>query len=156
MLTRIVFLVLAHGLIGCGSGSPGALPAAPSPLPQSSPSPAPQPAPIQLAVFTDPISGFSTSDVRDVQGQIVRFNTADELIWTADGTRFPEFIVDGNFIAYHHKADKFFQVRFGTKDGERRAYLSGLRGTPATILDLSVDGRGDLIIGDTSVPVPET
>jgi hypothetical protein len=82
----------------------------------------------------------------------------DELIWVANDTRFPEFIVDGNFIAYHHKADKFMQVCFGTKDGERRAYLTWpndrLNGFAPTILDLWVDERGDLKIAETSVPVP--
>src|SRR5262245_16495704 len=41
--------------------------------------------PAQLAVFTDPVTSFPTSDVRDVQGQIVRFDiTSDSLIWTTD------------------------------------------------------------------------
>jgi hypothetical protein len=38
-----------------------------------------------LAVFSDPASTFMTSDVRDVQEQIVRFDTAtNALIWAAD------------------------------------------------------------------------
>lgn len=153
MSQGFVLLVLAQGLAGCdGSGSSSA---------PSAPSPVPQPNPIQLVLFTDPASGFSTSDVRDVQEQIVHFNTADELIWTADRTRFPEFIVvDGNAIAYHHRTDKFFQVRFGTKDGELQAYLTWpddrLHGAAATILDLWVDERRDLIIAETRVPVPGT
>jgi hypothetical protein len=158
--TGIVLLVLAQALVGCGGSDSSSTPLAPSVVPQLAPSPAPQPTPSQLAVFTDPASGFATSDVRDVQEQIVRFNTADELIWIADGTRFQEFIVDGNFIGYHHKGDKFFQVRFGTKNGERRAYLTRpddhLHGAAATILDLTVDARADLIITETSVPVPGT
>ena len=64
----------------------------------------------------------------------------------------------GNLIAYHHKTEWFFQVRFGTKDGERRAYLTWpddrLNGFVPTILDLWVDERGDLKIAETSVPVP--
>lgn len=153
-----ILLVLALGLAGCGGLS--SVPPAPSPIPQAAPPPAPPSTPIQLAVFTDPASVFSTSDVRDVQEQIVRFNTADELIWTADGTRFSEYIVDGNLIAYHHKRDTLFQVRFGTTKGERRAYLTWtddrLRGAPVTLLDLSVDGWGDLTIEETDVPVPGT
>lgn len=150
--------VLASGLVGCsGSSLPPALSA---PTSQSVRQPVPQPAAVQLVVFSDRASAFATSDVRDVQEQIVTFTTADELIWTADGTHFPEYIADGTFIAYHHKTDKLFQVRFGTKAGERRAYLTWtderLRGAPATILDLSVNGRGDLIIAETSVPVPGT
>jgi hypothetical protein len=150
-------LLLALSLVGC-SGSTLA-PALSAPTSRPVPQPSPQPA-IELVVFNDRASGFSTSDVRDAQEQIVSFNTSDELIWTADGRRFPEYIVDGTFIAYHHKADRFFQVRFGTKGGERRAYLTStddrLSGMPATVLDLSVDGRGTLIITETNLPVPGT
>jgi hypothetical protein len=64
-----------------------------------------------------------------------QFDTAGELIWTADGARFPEYLVDGNFIAYHHAADRFFEIRFGTRGGERA-------------------GRGDLVIAESDVPVP--
>ena len=56
-------------------------------------------APLVLAVFRDPASAFSTIDVRDVQDQIVRFDTvANSLIWAADGRSFPGYPVDGNFI----------------------------------------------------------
>lgn len=71
MSRGIVLLALAQGLTGCGGAGSSSAPSAPSSVPQ----PVPQPTPIQLAVFTDPASGFSTSDVRDVQEQIVRFNT---------------------------------------------------------------------------------
>ena len=152
-----ILLVLALVTAGCSDSS--SVSTAPSPILPSVPSPAPQPTPIKLAVFTDLASGFSTTAVHEVQDQIVSFNTADELIWTADGTRFPEYIVEGNLIAYHHKADKFFQVRFGTKDGERWAYLTEtddrLGGAPATILDIEVVD-GQLIITRTNVPVRGT
>lgn len=148
----IVLLMLV--VAGC-AGSESLSPSAPSPLVQITPTPAPQPRPVELAVFTDARMEVSASDVYDVQGQIVRFNTADELVWVASDARFPEFIVDGNFVAYHHKNDKFFQVRFGTKDGERRAYLSW-PDDRLTIVDLWVDERGDLKIAETSVRVPGT
>lgn len=155
----IIGVIFVQALAGCDATGSSRVPMAPSSVTQTPP-PVPQPAPIQLALFTDPSSGVSTSDLRDVDEQIVQVNTADELIWTADGTRFPEFIAVGNFIAYHHGADTFFQVRFGTKDGERRAYLGWrddrLRGRRPTILDLWVDGRGDLKIAETDVPVPGT
>lgn len=154
----IVFLVIIQGLAGCGSSGSSAAPSALSPVPQ----PVPQPTPIRLAAFTDPAAGFSTPDVRDAQEQIVRFNTADELIWTADDTRFPGFPVSGNVVT----ADKVcrfctFQVRFGTKDGERRAYLTWtdetghFEGHPPTIFDIEVVS-GQLVITGTNVPVPGT
>lgn len=152
MSAGVVLLMLVQGLAGCAGSDSSPVPSAPSPVVPTTPTPAPQPRPVELAVFTDSRTGFSTSDVHDVQEQIVRFNTADELIWVANDTRFQEFIVEGNFIAYHHKADKFFQVRFGTRDGERRAYLSW-PDDRLTIVDLSVDERSDLKIAETSMPV---
>jgi hypothetical protein len=123
--------------------------------------PAPQPSPI-LAVFTDPASGLSTSDVRDVQEQIVRFNTAAELIWTADDTRFKGYPVNGNIVGAESLCRYCtFQVRFGTRNGETRAYLTWsdetghFEGHPPAIFDIDiVDGR--LVITETDVPVPGT
>lgn len=152
--TGMVLLVLALGPAGCGRSAFRSTPLAPSPGPQ----PVPQPAPIRLAAFTDPASGFSTSDVRDVQEQIVRFNTANELIWTADGTRFPGYGILGNLIR-GPGPDGYFQVRFGTRNGEHRAYLGWsddychCPGYPATIADVEVVG-GRLVITATNVPVP--
>jgi hypothetical protein len=148
--TGIVLLMLAQVLAGCGGGG--------SALTPSAPSPAPPPAPIRLAVFTDSASGFSTSDVRDVHDQIVRFNTASELIWTADETRFPGYRVNGNLVT-GPGLDDYFQIRFGTNHGEPRAYLGWsddfchCPGYPATIIDLEVVG-GRLIVTATNVPVP--
>jgi len=140
--TGIVLLVVAQGLAGCGGSGALSTPSAPSPVPQ--------PTPIQLLVFTDRVSGLSTSDVRDVQEQIVRFNSVGELIWAADGTRFPGYpVVQGSFI----KADFSFQVRFGTKDGERRAYFA--QHDRDFVYDLEVVGD-QLVITETNVPVPGT
>lgn len=155
--TGVVLLVLAQGLAGCDGSGASSTPSAPSPVPQS----VLQPTPIQLAVFTDPASGFSTADVRDVQQQIVRFNTAaNELIWTANGTRFPGYPVYGRFIsAYGICSFCSFEVRFGTKDGERRAYLTWgddyNHYYSGTIVDIEVVGA-QLAITETNVPVPGT
>jgi len=110
-------------------------------------------------VFTDQASGFSTSDVRDVQEQIVQFNTAAELIWTADGTRLPGYRVIANFFIPADGICAFcsFEVRFGTKGGERRAYLTFdyHHDNPGTIVDIEVVG-GQLVMTKTDVPVPGT
>ena len=150
---QVVILLLVQVLGSC-AGSEPLSPAAPEPV-ATTPAPPPQPTTSSIAVFTDPLTGFSTSDVHDVQGDIVRFNLADELIWVADDIRFAEFIVEGTFISYHHRGDKLFQVRFGTTDSERRAYLSW-PDDRRTIVDLSVDARRDLKIVETAVPVPGT
>jgi hypothetical protein len=53
--------------------------------------------------------------------------------------------------AYYIRADKFFQVRFGTKNGERRAYFT--EASRGTICDIEVVG-GVLLINPTDVTVP--
>jgi hypothetical protein len=78
----------------------------------------------------------------------VRFDTASiSLIWAADGRSFSGYPVSGLFI----RADRFFQVRFGTKDGERRAYFTETVAT--TICDIEIVG-GQLVISPTNVTVP--
>jgi hypothetical protein len=139
-ILRAVVLVIGAGIVGCG-GSGSATPA-------TSPTSTPPAAPVQLAVFSDPASSFMTSDVRDVQDQIVRFDTANNaLIWTADGRSFSGYPVSGNFI----RADRNFQVRFGTKDGDRRAYFTET--ASAFICDIEIAG-GQLVINPTTVTVP--
>jgi len=142
MSTIILFLVLTPGMAGCGgSGSAPTTPTTPT-------TPAQPPGPVQLVVFRDPDSTFSTSDVRDLQDQIVRFDmTSNSLIWAADDRSFQGYPVSGNFM----RADRAFQVRFGTKDGERRAYFTETVAT--TICDIEIVG-GQLVISPTSVKVP--
>ena len=111
-------LVLALVTAGCSESS--SVPTAPSPILPTVPSPAPPPSPIELAVFTDPAPGFSTAAVHEVQDQIVSFNTANELIWTADGTRLPGYRAEGNFIPAEASCKCTFVVHFGTRNGERR------------------------------------
>ena len=78
----------------------------------------------------------------------MRFDTvANSLIWAADGQSFPGYPVDGNFI----RSDRAFQVLFGTKDGERRAYFTET--ARETICDIEVTG-GRLVISPTNVKVP--
>jgi hypothetical protein len=139
--TAILLLILVEGMVGCGgSGS--------APTTPSTPTPPPPPGPVQLAMFSDPASSFTTSDVRDVQEQIVRFDvTSNSLIWAADSRSFSGYPVNGLFI----RSDRFFQVRFGTKDGERRAYFTEAVAT--TICDIEIVG-GQLVITATNVTVP--
>ncbi len=142
-VTRTIALLfaVAQGLAGCGGL------ASPSPVSTTSAS----------AVFLDRETGMSTIDVRDVHEQIVRFNTAGELVWIATGARFPGFIADGAVITADRVcADCYFLIRFATRNGERRAYLTW-SGDPApdrpvTILDVDVAGER-LIVAETDVPL---
>ena len=71
----LVLLVLVAGLLGC-DGREGQSPTGPSPTSGSAAAPPPPSQTSTLRVFTDVASGFSTSDVRDAQDQIVQFSTA--------------------------------------------------------------------------------
>ena len=78
-----------------------------------------------LRVFTDVASGFSTSDVRDAQDQIVQFSTAGELIWTPDGTSFSGYAGSGAFVNAEALCKCWFEVRFGVRDGAAASVPNG-------------------------------
>lgn len=112
-----------------------------------------------LMVFTDRPSGFSTTDVRDAHEQIVQFNTAGELIWTAGDARFAGFLADDGVVTAEGVcAGCSFLIRFGSLDGQRRAYLTW-SGDPAdrpvTILDIDVVG-GRLVVADSGLALPNS
>lgn len=106
---------------------------------------------LNLAVFQDPDSEFSTSDVYDVEDEIVQFDTdAKTIIWAASGEAFQEgnWEIDGNFL----RTGAPFRVRFGNVDGERRAFFTETG--PATICDIEVVGD-ELLIFATNTLVPQ-
>jgi hypothetical protein len=108
-------------------------------------------------VFTERASGFSTTDLHDAAEQMVQFSTAGELIWTADGTRLSGYGVQGNSIAFHASCQCSLVVRYGTRQGERRAYLTAdyIHDNPGTLVDLAITG-GVLVVNRTSVFPPGT
>jgi hypothetical protein len=146
-----VVLVFAAGLAGCSGSQFPTPPSAPSPVPEPVPPPS-----IWLVVFTDPLTGLTTSDVRDLHSQIVRFNSAGELIWAADDMHFPRFPVD---YGYERGA---FAVLFASENGERRAFLTFNPDywhypPPASRVDLEVvDGKLVIRHPDPPVFVPGT
>ena len=73
--TTTLLLTLLPALAGCDSAAP------------STPSPRRRRRRRPPRWWCLAISGFSTSDLRDAQNQVVQFNCNRELIWTADGTR---------------------------------------------------------------------
>ena len=158
--TAIVLGIFMQGLVGCGDSRTPTAP--PRDLPPLSPPPL-----ATLRVFTDS-TGFSTSDLRDVQDQIVQFNSANELIWTADDTRLQGFRVErhdfgnGPFYLVSIPGSTCprtcaFEVRFGTKDGEKRAYLTVdyIHDNPGTLVDVEIV-RGALVVTQTEVFPPGT
>ncbi len=103
------------------------------------------------AIFDDPDSDFSTADVRDVNDEIIQFDTETmAIVWVADGRSFQagNWPVTGNMLG----SGGAFQVRFGTVGGERRAYFTET--VPATICDFVVEGDNFLIF-PTTVTVPQ-
>jgi hypothetical protein len=144
-LKRAISIAVFASFVAGAAGGCGDSPTTPTPTPT------PTPAPVVLAVFADtaPGSTFSTTDVRDVQNQIVRIDrTSSSLIWVADGRMFAGFPVSGSYFL---RADQAFQVRFGLEAGERRAYFTEtVRGT---ICDINVV-NGVLQILPTDTPVP--
>ena len=125
------FLLLALGVAACvdNAGAPTA-PTPPQTQTQLQSLPPVQNSQ-QLVVFRDAQSGASTTDARDSDEQIIQFTASGELIWTLDGTRLPGYRVSpfmypgAAFIEGSICPDRCgFEVRFGTLDCERRAYLT--------------------------------
>ena len=168
----IFLIVLAQGIVGCGSSrtvsttSPSA-PSPPSPLsaPQSAVATANSPA--TLVVFREPATGFSTTDLRDAHDRIIQLTSNGDLIWTPDGTRIPGYEVssDSSYwgpptyfiglkaqICVHFCA---FSVRFGASNGERRAYMTIDYGhdNPGTLVDVEVRD-GALVVSQTALFTP--
>jgi hypothetical protein len=158
--TLALLLTLLPALAGCDGAAPST-PSTPSPVPSSAPPAAPT-----LVVFTELMTGFTTSDLRDAQDQIVQLNSANELVWTADGTRLPGYRTN-SFISGGHRhqfiegkicaAVCAFEVRFGTEGGERRAYLTVdyIHDNPGTVVDVEVAG-GELLVTQTDMYPPGT
>ena len=152
----VAVIGLVHALTGCGSSS---VPSSPSSVTAPRPQP-PTPPPGSsngLATFTDPRSGFSTSDLHDVQEQVVRVNLANELIWVEDGTHLPGYRAQQNSIPAEMACACWLIVRFGIRNGERRAYLTADYGhdNPGTLVDLGIAGAA-LTVTRTTLFAPGT
>lgn len=104
---------------------------------------------LTLALFADPAGGFSTTDVRDSEGEIVRFTVDGLLVWPPTMATFGGFPVAGNLIG----PTQGFEIRFGTEGGQRRAYFTE-RG-PGTICDIDLI-NGMINISPTSQTVPSS
>ncbi|HKH46234.1 MAG TPA: hypothetical protein VKM72_16355 [Thermoanaerobaculia bacterium] len=110
-------------------------------------SPTSPPPTLTLASFIDPMGGFSTHDVRDSEGEVVRFTVDGSLVWPPTMATFGGFPVAGNLIG----PTQDFEIRFGTEGGQRRAYFTE-RG-PGTICDIDLI-NGMINISPTSQTVP--
>ena len=153
--------ILTAVLAACGQSSPAA-PTGAIAVAQTS-----RPMDHTAMVFTELGTGFSTSDLRDVDEQIIQVTTAGELVWTTDGTRLPGYrverhVIDGVTIHWIGggtvcQEGCAFEVRFGIQDGDRRAYLTADYGhdNPGTLVDVEVS-QGALVVKRTEVFPPGT
>lgn len=108
-----------------------------------------EPASARLVVFADPDSDFTTTEIYDVEGEVVEFNAADEaMIWTADDSSFDGWPVERELF-FH---EGFFQIRFGSENGEMKAYFT--EAVNETICDIQNIG-GRLQIFPSKVFVPQ-
>ena len=111
-------------------------------------------------------SGFSTPDAHDSDDQVVQVASSGHLIWTSDGTRLPGYrvfthldqgrpwsFIEGNLCAEGCS----LEVRFGMKNGEKRAYLTADYGhdNPGTMVDLEFV-NGALRVSRTTLFPPGT
>lgn len=102
---------------------------------------------LNLASFMDPMGGFSTTAVRDSEGDVVNFTVDGRLVWPPTMATFNGFPVAGNLIG----STQGFEIRFGTENGQRRAYFTE-RG-PGTICDIDLI-NGMINVSPTSQTVP--
>jgi len=98
-------------------------------------------------IFHDEDSFTSTNEVRDVDGEVVLFRADDDML-VFDSRRYDGWPVDDEYLI---RDDKIFEVRFGTEDGERRAYWVELAG--GTVCDAVVEDNVFNVF-PTNVPVP--
>jgi len=112
-------------------------------------------------VFTEVETGFSTIELRDADEQILKLDQTGYLVWQ-DGSEFPGYAVTiGFFQEIFIDAGQLcgcaLDIRFGSVNGDRRAYLTGEYGhfNPGTVLDLEVVG-GVLVAKQTGQYVPGT
>ena len=148
ILSTVIVVAVACAVAACGEDTPTAPSLAPSGSASGAPAPQPPP-PVTIRMFEDPLTGISTSDVHEAQEQIIRLNSAGELIWMDDGKTYQSPLT-GNM-------KNCFSVLFGTKDGTRRAYLTLSFDCyhyppPAIVADLEVVA-GELRLIDERPPV---
>jgi hypothetical protein len=152
-----LIVVIAQGLAGCErSYSPlFSPPTAPSfSLPAT-------PTEVTLVTFRDAASAFETSDLHDSEDEVIQLSTAGELVFPATNTRLPGFrpfrsLEEGILgIVTICSQGCAFVVRFGIKDGERRAYLTVDYGheNPGTLVDVEV-ANAALVVTQTDLYPP--
>lgn len=106
-----------------------------------------------FTVFTDASTGFTTNAVHDVDREVVHFDPELEaMVWAATGDAVSGWTTSAADLSWS-RSGVAFQVRFGTEQGERRAYFTETR--TGTICNLDIDAPEDLSISGTNEPPPQ-
>jgi hypothetical protein len=135
-------------ILPLGAGAP----AVPEPGEPPPTEPAADAAPARFVTFVDATSDFRTSEVHDADREVVFFDSALEaMVWAATGDAVAGWSTNGSELSWNGSGI-VFQVRFGTEDGERRAYFT--EADRATICDLSITAPDALSIRATSETPP--
>ena len=134
----VLCLTVSTVLSGCDRNNAPQPGTAPTPVPTSG-TPAP-PLGTHLIQFMDPVTGTETPDVYDAQGHVVQFNSDNQMIWAADDTHIKNYVAVGYYIPAELLCQCWLEVRFGTADGQRRAYLTADYGhsNPGTLIALAL------------------
>jgi hypothetical protein len=116
-------------------------------------------------LFKEPATGFSTTELRDAHDRIIQLTVGGDLVWTPDGTHIPGYA--GPPDPYYGPPTYFissktpicgefcvFSVRFGSSNGERRAYLTVDYGhsNPGTLVDVEVRNGAVVVTQTASYP----
>jgi hypothetical protein len=148
----IYLLAMATTLTGCDRGDAHQGPRIPT-----TPTPTPVATPVapRLITFADAATGLVTSDVWDAKDHVVQFNSDGELIWLADGTHLKGYVPVQTSVAAESLCACWLEVRFGTTNGDRRAYLTADYGhwNPGTLISLELTA-GSLVMTQSDVYPP--
>jgi hypothetical protein len=108
--------------------------------------------PENYTLFVEPGTGFMTDEVHDADREVVHFDEAlDVMVSGTTGTTVGGWEANGTELGWSRSGIPF-QVRFGTEQGERRAYFT--EAGPGTICNLRIAGLDQLSISATNETPP--
>ena len=103
-------------------------------------------------MFLDAETGFSSARVHDADREVVCFDPTLSTMVSDDGTTVAEWTASNNDLTWA-RSSVAFRVRFGSEQGERRAYFTET--ATGTICDLDIPSPDQLRIFATSELPPE-
>ena len=143
---RVHPLIFAAAVLACSGSGDEPLPA-PSGNVEVRPLTGSGEVPGAFVSFVDDATGFATEDVHDANREVVRFDAAQQTMVAFDtGDSVSGWVATGNDLSWSSSGVEF-RVRFGTEEGERRAYFTET--ATGTICDLRLTGPDQLGISGT-------